>query len=523
MSNTENLGHEVPTWKAPSIWGPRGRTGRPDTPSSATSSRSRRSTLSQIVQFDEPDMCNPLASPRSDVTVTAVPVSAPVKSTNPKVGLPSGSVAGSSSQSLELPEPSLNKRNAFAQQQGKFPSHLSSHPSRSSLRATTLRSSSIPPVPPLPISILKNRPGNLTLTEFKPRSCSAPPSPPKMAGNPDFPDGNNKPLPVSPRYDLHTPSPRAPIFRRDDMHRPSLSSMERTSGVSLTTVPRSNLTLKDLPEAVRSLQYRYETDIQRLSKKIDNINKLEQKVDDFVTVTRDYIKDQMDAQLERQSDMSFEVTKAKLDVDDVKEQVHDLKEQVAEIKEVVHDMRSDINELTSSFGNLSAKVDMCLGGTDNPDEQFLAYQRRKNKEIDEDIEEIGSQTEDHGKQLLYLRQMLIRSNTALRVLQDEHGLKMSDDVERILPPNPLPARDTVAPTGTLRTRVSSGVGAISPATAAPPVPVAASATMTSPGSSSAKSSIPRRSKKRGSKKSASSSSAKETTEGEAAPSVPTIP
>jgi hypothetical protein len=33
--------------------------------------------------FEEPEMCNPLASPRSDATVTAVPVSVPVQSSNP--------------------------------------------------------------------------------------------------------------------------------------------------------------------------------------------------------------------------------------------------------------------------------------------------------------------------------------------------------------------------------------------------------------------------------------------------------
>ncbi|KAJ5195928.1 hypothetical protein N7449_006407 [Penicillium cf. viridicatum] len=505
-------------------------------------------------------MCNPLASPRSDVTVTAVPVPVPAKSTNPKVGLPSTSVADSSAQSLDqLPAPSHDKRNAFAQRKTKISvpsvpssSHPPSHPLRSSLR-----SSSIPPVPPIPASILKIRPGSITIT--KPRSSSAPPSPPKMADSSNVPGGNNKPLPVSPsnRYDPHTPSPRTPIFKKDGMRRPSLSPMEqRVTGVSSTasspTAHRSSLTLKDLPEAVRSLQYKYETDFKRLTKKIDNIEKLEQKVDDFVTVTRDYIQDQMDAQLERQSEMSFELTKAQLEAKDIKEQIHE--------------MRLEINGLTSTVNDLSAKVDMCLTGIyDNTAEPFVVYQRRKNKEIDEDIQDIGDQTVDQGAQITYLRQMLIRTQIALRVLQQEHGLKVSEDVENILPPNLLPARDTVPPTGTLRT-LASGSTAIPPAKAAAPAkntPAAKSApqakaappanialqekitapasatppesatgsatatgstTITPPGSSTVKqSSIPRRSKKKKNSKKSSSVSSGSTVANQTATTEETVP
>lgn len=336
------------------------------------------------------------------------------------------------------------------------------------------------------------------------------------------------------------------------MHRPSLSPMERVTGVSSTasspTAHRSSLTLKDLPEAVRSLQYKYETDFKRLTKKIDNIEKLEQKVDDFVTVTRDYIQDQMDAQLERQSEMSFELTKTQLEAKDIKEQIHE--------------MRLEINGLTSTVNDLSAKVDMCLTGIyDNTAEPFVVYQRRKNKEIDEDIQDIGDQTVDQGAQITYLRQMLIRTQIALRVLQQEHGLKVSEDVENILPPTLLPARDTVPPTGTLRTLASSGSTAIPPAKAASPAkntPAAKSApqenitalasatppasatgsatatgstTITPPGSSTVKqSSIPRRSKKKkNSKKSSSVSSGSTianqtaTNEEETVPPVPQVP
>ncbi|CAG8903516.1 unnamed protein product [Penicillium egyptiacum] len=534
--------------------GPRGRTGRPEsrseTPSSAHSSRSRHSTLSHV-HFEEPNMCNPLASPRSDTTITAVPVPVPVKSTNPKVGLPSTSVADSSSQSSDaLPGPSHDKRNAFAHRKTK-PAAPSHPPPRSSLRSSlrsTLRSSSIPPVPPIPVSILKSRPGNITLTQVKPRSSSAPPSPPKMDDSSNVPEGNNKPLPVSPsiRHDPHTPSPRTPSFRSDGMFRSSLSPMERPSGVSPTTPHRSSLTLKDLPEAVRSLQYRYETDINRLSKKIDNINKLEQKVDDFVTVTRDYFKDQMDAQRERQSDMCFEIAKA----NDAKGQFEELKKHLDEIKEDIPVMRTEINELTSSFNDLSAKVDMCLTGIwDNTEEPFVAYQRRKNREIDEDIQDIGSQTEDQNRQITFLRRMFIQIQMAFDVLQHDHGLQVSEDVKKILPPNPLPAHDTVPTTGTLRSLASFGSGAIppantdapakaaSPAQTAPPAKATptstttaasatASATITPPGSSTAKqSSIPRRSKKKSLKKTSRSSVAKQTSTNktEEVPAVPTTP
>ncbi|CAI7583430.1 unnamed protein product [Penicillium crustosum] len=564
--------------------GPRGRTGGPETPSSsANSSRSRRSTLSQRVHFEEPDMCNLLASPRSDVTVTPVPVSVPAKSTNPKVGLPSTSVANSSVQSLDqLPAPSQDKRNAFAQRKAKAsapsvppaPSVPSSpHPLRSSIR-----SSSIPPVPPIPASILKNRRGNLAVPQIKPRSSSAPPSPPKMADSSNVPEGNNKPLPLSPssRYDPHTPSPRTPIFKKDGLRRPSLSPMERTTGASSTTgsptTHRSSLTLKDLPEAVRCLQYKYETDFKRLTKKIDDIEKLERKVDDFVTLTRDYVQDQMDAQFDRQSEVSLEIINARCDATEAKEQVHDLKEQVNEIKEQIHEMRLEINGHTSTVNDLSAKVDMCLTGIyDNTAEPFVVYQRRKNKEIDEDIQDIGDQTVDQGAKIDYLRQLVIRTQIALRVLQHEHGLEISEDVEMILPPTPLPVRDTVPPTGTLRTLASSASAAIPPEKAAAPAqntPTAKSAsqakatppantipqvkvtppgvtppasatgsatasgstTITPPGSSTVKpSSIPRRKKKKSSKKSSSVSSGSTvanqtaTTEEETAPPVPQVP
>ncbi|KAJ9491677.1 hypothetical protein VN97_g1605 [Penicillium thymicola] len=529
-------------------------------------------------------MCNPLGSPRSDVTVTAVPVPVPSKSTNSKVGLPSTSVANSSVQSLDqLPAPSQDKRNAFAQRKTvsvrsvasvtSVPSGpsspsvpSSSHPLRSSpsvpssshLLRSSLRSSSIPPVPPIPASILKNRPGNLAVPEIKPRSSSAPPSPPKMADSSNVPEGNNKPLPVSPyRHDPHTPSPRTPIFKRDDMRRPSLSPMERTTGASSTAgspaTHRSSLTLKDLPEAVRSLQYKYETDLKRLTKKIDDINKLEQKVDHFVTVTQDYIQDQMDAQFERQSEVSLEIANAKRDAAEAKEQIK-------ETKENIHEMRLEINEHTSTVNDLSAKVDMCLTGIyDNTEEPFVVYQRRKNKEIDEDIQDIGDETVQLGAQITYLRQMLIRNQVALRMLQKEHGLEISEDVENVLPPTPLPARDTVPPTGTLRTLASSESAAIRPATTAAPAkstpagstvpqvkitapasatpPASAtgsatasgSTTITPPGSSTVKqSSIPRRSKKKkSSKKSSSVSSgstvANQTTTATGEETVPPVP
>ncbi|CAG8901079.1 unnamed protein product [Penicillium nalgiovense] len=298
------------------------------------------------------------------------------------------------------------------------------------------------------------------------------------------------------------------------MYRPSASPMEGPSGVSPTT-QRSSLTVKDLPEAVRSLQYRYETDIFRLSKKIDNLNKLEQKVDDFVTVTRDYFKDQMDAQLERQSEMTFEIAQARADANGTKEQVAELVKELKEIKEELPEMRAEINELTSTFNDLSAKVDMCLTGIwDNTEEPFVVYQRRKNRELDEDIQDIGSQTEDQNRQITFLRRMFIQIQMAFDVLQHEHGIQISEDVKKILPPNPLPAHDAVPATGTVRSLASFGSGANPPAktdapakaglstqTAPParaatasttaPASASASATVTPPGSSTAKqSSIP---------------------------------
>ncbi|KAJ5952791.1 uncharacterized protein N7479_011204 [Penicillium vulpinum] len=566
--------------------GPRGRTGRPETPSSsANSSLSRRPT--PRVHFEEPDMCNPLASPRSDVTVTAVPVPVPSKSTNPRVGVPSSLAEGSQ---FVLPPPSHDRRNAFAQRKAKLaaqaaassqassssqppPRPSSSHPSRSVTRA-----SSIPPVPPFPVSILKNRPGNISIAQVKPRSSSAPPSPPKMDDSSNVPGGNNKPLPVSPssKFEPHTPSPRTPSFKKDGMHRPSFSPMERVSGaspsgVSPTTSHRSSLTIKDLPEAVRSLQSRYETDQKRLSKKLDDMNKLEQKLEGFITLTHDYVKDLTDALFKDMTELSDEFSQAKLDAKEAKEQVRNLKEEI-------HEMRTEINGLTSSLNDLGAKVDMCLSGIwDNTAEPFVAYQRRKNKEIDEDIQDIGDQTNEQKAQITFMRQMIIRTQIALRVLQQQHGLTVADDVERILPPTPLPALpvlDPISHTGTLRTlplpspgseaiatssatatstatpaptpalptssttstakpapKLAAATSAPQTAKATPPASATGSSTVTPPGSSTVKqSSIPRRTKKNGSKKSASSTSPTQrpapTPSSEApvsAPPVPTLP
>jgi archaellum component FlaC len=310
------------------------------------------------------------------------------------------------------------------------------------------------------------------------------------------------------------------------------------------------LTVKDLPEAVRSLQYRYETDIFRLSKKIENLNKLEQKVDDFVTVTRDYFKDQMDVQLERQAEMTFEIAQARADASGTKEQVAELMKELKEIKEEIPEMRTEINQLTSSFNDLTAKVDMCLTGIwDNTEEPFVVYQRRKNRELDEDIQDIGSQTEDQNRQITFLRRMFIQVQMAFDVLRHEHGIQLSEDVKKILPPNPLPAHDTVPATGTVRSLASFGSGAnpaaktdvaakagppaqtsppakATPASTTAPASASASATVTPPGSSTAKqSSIPRRSKKKSSKKNSSSSAAQQTSAAktEEVPAVPTLP
>ncbi|KAJ5356840.1 hypothetical protein N7517_011449 [Penicillium concentricum] len=452
--------------------GPRGRTGRPETPSSANSS-SRRSTLSRVHFADDvaDEMCNPLASPRSDVTVTAVPVPVPSKSANPTVGLPS-----SVGENWELPPPSVDKRNAFAQQKAKLASqsssHLSSHPSHFSRR-----SSSIPPVPSLPVSILKNRHGNLSIAEVKPRSFSAPPSPPKMEDSPDVPEGKNKPLPMSPpgKFEPHTPSPRTPIFNRDGLRTPILGSPFSPTGVSPVTSNRSSFaTLKDLPETVRTLQYQYEATQKRLATKIDDINRLEKKVEDFFTLTENYIKDQMHAQVERNSDLSFELSKFKRENKKTMDQVN-------QIKESIHEMRLEINGLTSTVNDLSAKVDMCLTGIwENTEEPFVAYQRRKNSEIDEDLQDIGNMAVNNGAQLLFVRQSIIRMQIAFRLLQHENNLNVSQDVQLVLPQFPLATQDNVPPTGQLQSLATFEPGAAPPASTTVPANATRSASTTVP-------------------------------------------
>ncbi|KXG52715.1 uncharacterized protein PGRI_079710 [Penicillium griseofulvum] len=412
--------------------GPRGRTGRPETPSSSAASSSRRSTLNRV-HFEEPEMCIPLASPRSDDTVTALRVPVASSSTNPKVGLPS-TVAGSSE--TELPPSSVDKHNSFARQ-GKSAgaSHLSSssHPSHPS--SHTLRSSSIPPVPPFPVSILKNR------NAIKPRSLSAPPSPPKMADGSGAPEGNNKPLPPSPTKSApHTPSPHTPS--KEGMRHPVLGTpLMSPTGVSPTLSQHSSLTLtlKDLPEAVRALQFQHDATQKRLAKKIGDINRLEQKVDDFLGFTENYIGDQTNAQLKRSSELAFDFAQVQRDA-------REAKGQVDQIKEAIHEMRLEINGLTSSLCDLSAKVDMCLTGIwDNTEEPFVAFQRRRNDEIDADVNEIGDNTVKLKAESMFLRRAIICTMTAVRVMQYENNLYASRDVEVVLPPFPLGERDDNEP------------------------------------------------------------------------------
>ncbi|OQE44888.1 hypothetical protein PENCOP_c002G07672 [Penicillium coprophilum] len=427
--------------------GPRGRTGRPDTPSSSANSSSRRSTLSRVHFAD--DMCNPLASPRSDATVTAVPVPVPSKSTNPTVGLPT-SVTGSS----ELPPPSVDKRNAFAQHRGKFAaSQSSSRPSHPSLSSP--RASSIPPVPALPVSILKNRTGNISLADVKPRSSSAPPSPPKMVDNSDAPEGNNKPLPVSPpcRYDPHTPSPRTPSFDKDGVRNPILGTPFSPTLINSPSNRPSLSTMKDLPEAVRTLQYQYEATQKRLTTQMDDIHKLEKKIEDFFALTENYIKDQIEAQHKRSSNLSSHLSQ-------LKQGTKKTKDEVDEIKDTIHEMRLEINGLTSTVNDLGAKIDMCLTGIwENTEEPFVAYQRRKNQEIDEDMQDIGDLAVNNGAQLMFLRQSMIRMQLAFRLLQHENNLIVSQNVQLALPQFPLVQGNNVPTAGTHQPPATSATGA----------------------------------------------------------------
>ncbi|KAJ5178450.1 uncharacterized protein N7500_001149 [Penicillium coprophilum] len=431
--------------------GPRGRTGRPDTPSSSANSSSRRSTLSRVHFAD--DMCNPLASPRSDATVTAVPVPVPSKSTNPTVGLPA-SVTGSS----ELPPPSVDKRNAFAQLRGKVAaSQSSSRPSHPSLSSP--RASSIPPVPPLPVSILKNRPGNISLADLKPRSSSAPPSPPKMVDNSDAPEGNNKPLPV---YDPHTPSPRTPSFDKEGVRNPILRTPFSPTLISPPSHRPGLSTMKDLPEAVRTLQYQYEAIQKRLTTQMDDIHKLEKKIEDFFALTENYIKDQMDAQLKRSSNLSSHLSQ-------LKQGTKKTKDEVDEIKDTIHEMRLEINGLTSTVNDLGAKIDMCLTGIwENTEEPFVAYQRRKNQEIDEDMQDIGDLAVNNGAQLMFLRQSMIRMQLAFRLLQHENNLVVSQNVQLALPQFPLVQGNNVPTAGTHQPPATSATGAAPPASTTVP-------------------------------------------------------
>ncbi len=58
------------------------------------------------------------------------------------------------------------------------------------------------------------------------------------------------------------------------------------------------------------------------------------------------------------------------------------KKELKEIKEEIPEMRTEINELTSAIHDLTAKVDMCLLRFRFTEEPFVAYQRRKNRELD---------------------------------------------------------------------------------------------------------------------------------------------
>ncbi|KAJ5431352.1 hypothetical protein N7445_009084 [Penicillium cf. griseofulvum] len=425
--------------------GARGRTGRPDTPSSSAASSSRRSTLNRV-HFEEPEMCNPLASPRSDEIVTAVRVPVASSSTNPKVGLPS-TVAGSS-EILELPPSSVDKRNWFSRHKGNVAG--ASHFSSSSYP------SSHPPVPP---------PSLLAL------------------------EGNNKPLPPSPvKFDPHTPSPHTPSSKEGMRHPVLGTPLISPTGVSPNLSQHSSLTLtlKDLPEAVRSLQYQHEATQKRLAKKIGDINRLEQKVDDFFGFTENYISDQMNAQLKRSSELSFDFSQVKRDAQEAKEQV-------GQIKEAIHEMRLEINGLTSTLYDLSAKVDMCLTGIwDNTAEPFVVFQRRRNGELQEDLNEVGENTVKLEAESMFLRQAIIRTMTAVRLMQYENNLYVSRDVEVILPVFPLGEHDDDKPTGDHQTQAATWEEAqVAPAVFLPAKATpSASATVTGKRTPSATTTVP---------------------------------
>jgi hypothetical protein len=190
---------------------------------------------------------------------------------------------------------------------------------------------------------------------------------------------------------------------------------------------------------VRALQFQHDATQKRLAKKIGDINRLEQKVDDFLGFTENYISDQMNAQLKRSSELAFDFAQVQRDAQEAKGQVD-------QIKEAIHEMRLEINGLTSSLCDLSAKVDMCLTGIwDNTAEPFVVFQRRRNDEIDADINEIGDNTVKLKAESMFLRRAIICTMTAVRLMQYENNLYASRDVEVVLPPFPLGERDDNEP------------------------------------------------------------------------------
>lgn len=403
-------------------------------------------------------MCNPLGTARSDETVVAVPVTVAPKPASPKVGLPA-STSFKESRSVSVGH--NPKRNAFAAR-----------------AALTSRNSPPPPLPILPtIPIIKN--SSL-------RSFSAPPSPPKMDNFNKSPTegGRNKPLPMSPAsgYGPRTPashaspaSPASAASIKDGMHRPT----QRPVLGSPFALRRSSLTSSELPEAVRSLHEKYETDHKRLSKQTEDLHRLEKKVEDYAN----WIKNELKHQLQQHSDLSGSVNQLSFGVS------KEMLEFKNEIGGDVHRLRVDVNRLTTSYNELGEKMDKCIAGLwDNTQEPFIVYQRRKNEALERDLDLLESEISQVKDENRHLTRLMVRVRMGLTLLDPNNTLSYE-----LVTPDALPP---ASPSGRERVVVTPNAP---PATG--PVP-SGSGNPISPGPSSAQkqTSLPRRAKQSLSKK-----------------------
>ncbi|KAJ5783054.1 hypothetical protein N7457_004828 [Penicillium paradoxum] len=251
------------------------------------------------------------------------------------------------------------------------------------------------------------------------------------------------------------------------------------AGIAGSTTPRrSSLTMSELPEAVKSLQQKYESDLERLEKKMEDIARLDKKLDDFAGWVQNQLGEQVMQHSELAQGHAELGSKHNQQGYNLAAAILNIKH---ELKHDIRDLRTDLDGLSTSYKELNEKVDICIAGLwDSTNEPFVAFQRRKNESVEKDLEILESEISHLKDDNRNLTRLLVRVRMGLTLLDPSNSLSYE-----LVSPDALPP---ATPTGRERIAVVPTVPA---GTSAP----AGSGTTTSPGTTSGKqTSIPRRAK-----------------------------